>query len=91
MISEAASGRGGNSALRDRRMWLMALFGFGCGLPLPLSGFTLGQWMSESGLSLGAIGLAAMIGMPYILKFAWAPALDRILPPGLLGRLGRRR
>ena len=33
----------------------MALYGFGCGLPLPLSGFTLGQWMSESGLSLGAM------------------------------------
>ena len=69
----------------------MALYGFGCGLPLPLSGFTLGQWMSESGLSLGAIGLSAMIGMPYILKFLWAPVLDRVALPGLLGRIGRRR
>lgn len=69
----------------------MALYGFGCGLPLPLSGFTLGQWMSESGLSLGTIGLSAMIGMPYILKFLWAPVLDRVAPPGALGRFGRRR
>lgn len=72
-------------------MWLMALYGFGCGLPLPLSGFTLGQWMSESGLSLGAIGLSAMIGMPYVLKFLWAPVLDRVALPGALGRIGRRR
>ncbi len=79
------------SPLADRRMWLMALYGFGCGLPLPLSGFTLGQWMSESGLSLGAIGLSAMIGMPYILKFLWAPVLDRVAPPGALRRFGRRR
>ena len=77
--------------LADRRMWLMALYGFGCGLPLPLSGFTLGQWMSESGLSLGTIGLAAMIGMPYILKFLWAPVLDRVAPPAGLARFGRRR
>src|SRR5690348_12937381 len=87
MASEIAR----RSPLADRRMWLMALYGFGCGLPLPLSGFTLGQWMSESGLSLGAIGLSAMIGMPYILKFLWAPVLDRVAPPGALGRFGRRR
>jgi PAT family beta-lactamase induction signal transducer AmpG len=90
-MSGMAAAPGHEAAVRDRRLWLMALYGFGCGLPLPLSGFTLGQWMSEAGLSLGAIGLAAMIGIPYILKFAWAPAFDRILPPGLLGRLGRRR
>ncbi len=90
-MAETAAVSGFRGSLADRRMWLMALYGFGCGLPLPLSGFTLGQWMSELGLSLGAIGLAAMIGMPYILKFAWAPALDRIAPPGLLRRLGRRR
>ncbi len=69
----------------------MAALGFACGLPLPLSGFTLRQWMSESGLSLGAIGLSASIGLAYTLKFLWAPALDRVAPPGRLRRLGRRR
>ncbi|MBV9755836.1 MAG: MFS transporter, partial [Alphaproteobacteria bacterium] len=48
-------------------------------------------WMSESGLSLGTIGLSAMIGMPYILKFLWAPVLDRVAPPAGLARFGRRR
>ena len=68
----------------------MALYGFGCGLPWPLSGFTLGQWMSEAGLSLGIIGLTANLGLPYIFKFLWAPVFDRA-PPGVLRYLGRRR
>jgi len=90
-MSEIAAEAALRRPLADRRIWFMAAYGFACGLPLPLSGFTLGQWMSESGLSLGAIGLASMIGMPYILKFLWAPALDRLVPPGALGRMGRRR
>ena len=68
----------------------MGLLGFVSGLPIYLTFFTLQQWMSESGVSLRAIGLTASIGLPYLLKFLWAPALDR-LPPGPLRRLGRRR
>lgn len=69
---------------------LMGLLGFTSGLPILLTFFTLQQWMSESGVSLKAIGLTASIGLPYLLKFLWAPLLDR-LPPGSLRRLGRRR
>ena len=68
----------------------MGLLGFASGLPIYLTFFTLQQWMSESGVSLRAIGLTASIGLPYLLKFLWAPLLDR-LPPALLRRLGRRR
>lgn len=75
----------------DRRLWLMAAFGFMAGLPLPLTGFTLRLWFSEGGLSLGAIGLTAMIGLSYSLKFFWAPVLDRVTPPFGLARFGRRR
>jgi PAT family beta-lactamase induction signal transducer AmpG len=76
---------------KSRPFWLMAAFGFACGLPLPLSGFTLRQWLSEGGLSLGAIGLSASIGLAYTLKFLWAPVLDQVRPPGVLAKLGRRR
>ena len=69
----------------------MAGLGFVAGLPLPLSGFTLRQWFSESGSSLPAIGWTASIGLSYSLKFLWAPALDRVpVVPGLR-RLGQRR
>ena len=74
--------------LNDRRLFTMAAFGFLAGLPLPLSGFTLRQWLSEGQVSLAAIGLTANIGLAYSLKFLWAPLLDQ---PGPLGRLGRRR
>lgn len=69
----------------------MAAFGFISGLPLSLSGFTLRQWLTESHVSLAAIGLTANIGLAYTLKFLWAPVLDTVRPPGFLARLGRRR
>ena len=52
----------------------MLAFGFGSGLPLLLSGFTLRQWLTEQGVSLAVIGLIGSIGLPYTLKFLWAPA-----------------
>jgi len=69
----------------------MAAYGFVSGLPLPLSGFTLRLWLSDSGVSLAAIGLTANISLAYSLKFLWAPLLDQSAPPGALRRLGRRR
>ncbi len=71
-------------------LWLMGAYGFACGLPLPLSGFTLRQWMTEAGVSLVVIGYTASIGLPYSLKFLWAPLLDQWVPPGF-ARLGLRR
>ena len=75
----------------DRRLWVMVALGFVSGLPLALSGFTLRQWLTEGSVSLAAIGLTANIGLPYTLKFLWAPLLDQMRPPGALARLGRRR
>jgi PAT family beta-lactamase induction signal transducer AmpG len=69
----------------------MAAYGFVAGLPLPLSTFTLRYWLSESGVTLTAIGLTANIGLAYSLKFLWAPALDTLPPPSGLARAGRRR
>ncbi|WP_207540281.1 AmpG family muropeptide MFS transporter [Sabulicella rubraurantiaca] len=76
--------------LRDRRFLVMLALGFAAGVPLPLTGFVLRQWFSESGVSLAAIGFTALIGLSYSLKFLWAPVLDHATPP-LLARLGRRR
>ena len=69
----------------------MAGLGFVAGLPLPLTGFTLRQWLSEGGTSLTVIGLTANIGISYSLKFLWAPAFDRVPVPSPLRRLGQRR
>jgi len=77
--------------LRDRRVLVMAAYGFVSGLPLPLSGFTLRLWLSDDGVSLGVVGLTAWIGLAYSLKFLWAPLLDRPPPLPALRALGRRR
>ncbi|MGO2502654.1 MAG: AmpG family muropeptide MFS transporter, partial [Cobetia marina] len=61
--------------------------GFASGLPLLLTGSVLQAWMTDAGVSLDAVGLLALVGLPYTLKFLWAPLLDRIMPPVL----GRRR
>src|SRR3954451_4216739 len=73
---------------RDRRFPVLLALGFSAGVPLPLvAGQVLRQWFAESGLSLGAIGLTALIGLAYANKFLWSPALDAVRPP----LLGQRR
>jgi hypothetical protein len=53
------------------RVLIVLLLGFSSGLPLALSGSTLLVWMRESGVDLGTIGLFALVGTPYTLKFIW--------------------
>ena len=65
--------------------------GFSSGLPLALSGSTLLVWARESGVNLGTIGLFALVGTPYTIKFLWAPAVDALDVPILSRLLGRRR
>jgi MFS transporter, PAT family, beta-lactamase induction signal transducer AmpG len=88
--SSPLAGQGGRPRL-DRRLAIMAAYGFLSGLPLPLSGFTFRLWLSDSGASLAVIGLTAWIGLAYSLKFLWAPLLDQTPPLRALHRFGRRR
>jgi MFS transporter, PAT family, beta-lactamase induction signal transducer AmpG len=76
--------------LRPRVLVIMFL-GFSSGLPLALSGSTLLVWMTEAGVNLGTIGLFALVGTPYTIKFLWAPLIDALNVPLLARRFGRRR
>ncbi|MBC7801164.1 MAG: MFS transporter [Gemmatimonadaceae bacterium] len=78
-------------AYSDRALWIMGAYGFVAGLPLPLSAFTLRQWLTENDTSLQNIGFTASIGLAYVLKFLWAPLLDHVPPPAWAARFGRRR
>lgn len=69
------------------RMLVALLMGFACGLPLLLTVSLLQAWMKEAGVDLTVIGLMGLVGLPYTLKFVWAPVLDRYTLPFL----GRRR
>src|SRR5262249_37306354 len=73
-----------------RRVLVVLLLGFSGGLPLALSGSTLLRWMAEAGVNLGTIGLFALVGTPYTIKFLWAPLVDAIDVPVLSRFLGRR-
>lgn len=73
------------------RVLIVLLLGFSSGLPLALSGSTLLIWMRESGVDLGTIGLFALVGTPYTLKFLWAPLVDALHVPLFTRRFGRRR
>ena len=66
--------------LRPRVLIVMFL-GLSSGLPLALSGSTLLVWMREAGVDLGTIGLFALVGTPYTIKFLWAPLVDALDVP----------
>ncbi len=66
---------------------LICIFtGFSSGLPLYILISLLPAWLRSEGVNLKAIGLFALINLPFTWKFLWAPLFDRYSPP-----LGRRR
>ena len=73
------------------RVLIVLFLGFSAGLPLALSGSTLRLWMRQSGVDLETIGLFALVGTPYTIKFLWAPVVDALDVPILSRLLGRRR
>ncbi|CAD2249936.1 AmpG family muropeptide MFS transporter [Xanthomonas arboricola] len=69
----------------------MALLGFGSGLPfLLIASQTLSTRLRDVGLDLGSIGLISLASFFYLLKFLWAPLIDRYAFP-ITAFLGRRR
>src|SRR5579863_4455387 len=74
-----------------RRVLIVLLLGFSSGLPLILVGSTLQAWMTQNGIDVRTIGLFAAVGVPYTIKFLWAPLVDSLDAPVLSSRLGRRR
>ncbi|WP_455245945.1 AmpG family muropeptide MFS transporter [Petrachloros mirabilis] len=73
--------------LGNRRVGIMLPLGFASGLPLALTAGTLQGWLTSVHLDLNTIGTFTLVGLPYTVKFLWAPLMDRITLPWL----GRRR
>ena len=69
------------------RILVAFLMGFACGTPLLLTSTVLQAWMTERGVDLATIGFFSLVGLPYTVKFLWAPVFDRFTLPVL----GRRR
>lgn len=73
-------------------MFTVFILGFSSGLPLMLTGggSTLQAWMKDENVDLATIGRFSLVGLPYALKFLWAPFLDSFAAPAF-SKLGRRR
>jgi len=79
------------SVFLERRVLVILFLGFSSGLPLALSASTLAIRMTDVGVDLGTIGLFSLVGLPYTIKFLWAPLVDATRVPVLSRLLGRRR
>jgi MFS transporter, PAT family, beta-lactamase induction signal transducer AmpG len=75
------------AALFNRRMLICVFTGFSSGLPLYLLINLLPAWLRSEHVDLKAIGLFALIQLPFTWKFVWSPLVDRYALPAL----GRRR
>ena len=71
----------------DRRMVICMATGFASGLPLYIIMQLIPAWLRLEGVSLTAIGFFTAVQYPYVLKFLWAPLVERFP----LTYLGRRR
>jgi PAT family beta-lactamase induction signal transducer AmpG len=90
-LQPRASWRESMAVYLQPRVLIVMMLGLSSGLPLALSGSTLLVWMRESGVDLGTIGLFALVGTPYTLKFLWAPLVDALHVPFFTRAFGRRR
>ncbi|MEZ0232482.1 MAG: AmpG family muropeptide MFS transporter [Methylophilaceae bacterium] len=75
-----------SDVLFNKRMLICIFTGFSSGLPLFILISLLPAWLRSEGVNLKAIGLFALIQLPFTWKFLWAPIFDRYIPP-----MGRRR
>ncbi len=74
-------------AILNKRMLICIFTGFSSGLPLFVFINLLPAWLSDAKVDIKAIGLMALLQIPYVAKFMWAPLLDHFS----IGKLGRRR
>ena len=70
----------------QKKIFITLSMGFVSGIPLLLTITLLQAWLTDEGISKSTIGLFALVGLPYSLKFLWAPIFDGIT----LSALGRR-
>ncbi len=86
-MTDTASALDWKRAMFSRAMLICVFTGFASGLPLYFLLNLVPAWLRSEGVDLKAIGLFALIQLPFTWKFVWAPVMDRFALP----LLGRRR
>ena len=67
------------------------LLGISSGFPLTLLIATMTFWLARVGIDTATIGFMVALGIPYTLKFLWAPLVDKLPLPFLTKTFGQRR
>jgi PAT family beta-lactamase induction signal transducer AmpG len=67
------------------RMLVLVVLGAASGFPNQITESALQAWLKDLHVSNTDIGILSYVSLPYLLKFLWAPLLDRY-PLPLLGR-----
>lgn len=73
--------------LASPKMVAIMVLGAASGFPNQITESALQAWLKDFGTSNTQIGILSYVALPYLLKFLWAPAIDRYPLPFL----GRRR
>jgi PAT family beta-lactamase induction signal transducer AmpG len=75
----------------SRQLVIILILGMASGLPISLTASTFYIWLTEAGIRKQDVGLLALVGNFYTLKFLWAPFIDSINIPYITRKLGRRK
>jgi MFS transporter, PAT family, beta-lactamase induction signal transducer AmpG len=73
--------------LASPKMLAILVLGAASGFPNQITESALHAWLKDSGATNTTIGILSYVALPYLLKFLWAPLIDRYPLP----ILGRRR
>jgi MFS transporter, PAT family, beta-lactamase induction signal transducer AmpG len=71
--------------LASPKMLAILLLGAASGFPNQITESALQAWLKDAGATNTTIGLMSYVALPYLLKFLWAPLIDRY-PVPLFGR-----
>jgi MFS transporter, PAT family, beta-lactamase induction signal transducer AmpG len=73
--------------LASPKMLAIMVLGAASGFPNQITESALQAWLKDSGATNTTIGILSYVALPYLLKFLWAPLIDRYPLP----MFGRRR
>ena len=76
---------------QNKRIAVIFFLGIFSGIPFLLTGSTFHFWLAQEGVRYTDIGYLSLVGLPYTLKFLWAPLVDQAKIPYLTSWLGQRR
>ncbi len=74
----------------NKRMLVIGALGYASGVPFTLIFITYSFRLAESGINLRDIGLYGLAGLPFTIKFIWAPLVDGFEIP-ILSKIGQRK